>query len=270
MNCSACTVEIAPPLATVSLLRPAELPRGTADLHDELARVMTALRLDSRVRVIVLTGTGDEFYVPAATEFYRSDAAYDYLVDPAGAAQTIAAIARLHEAMALMETPIVCRLNGDAVSLGASLMFASDFVVAVDGARVRDSHLARRAGAQVGAGAGVVPGDGGGTLATFYLPRALAREFLMLGREFDAAELVRLGVIGRSVPRAELDPSVDEVVRGLLAVPASSLGWTKRVINAPVAAALTSRGDASTAFEFLAFAHRAIAERHVRLTTRRE
>jgi hypothetical protein len=73
---------------------------------------------------------------------------------------------------------------------------------------------------------------------------------------------VSLGVINRAVPRAALDAEVGAFVDGLLACPAPALGWTKRIINAPLAAALASRGDASTALELLAFAHRAIEERH--------
>ena len=116
-----CTLTIEGQVATVAIIPPTSLTGGTADLHWDLGEIFSDLRGDTNVRVVVLTGTDDEFYVLASVEFYDVAANREYATDPARAWKTFMGIVRLHQAMASLKKPIVGKVNGDALGFGSSL-----------------------------------------------------------------------------------------------------------------------------------------------------
>jgi enoyl-CoA hydratase len=82
---------------------------------------------------------------------------------------------------------------------------------------------------------------------------ALAKEYLMLGRPFTAAELARLGSINYAVSAAELDACVDQLVARLLDRSAYALAWTKRAANKLVIDQLNRGLDAGLGYEMVNF-----------------
>jgi enoyl-CoA hydratase/carnithine racemase len=158
--------------------------------------------------------------------------------------------------MAELEKPIVARVNGDCVGFGSSIAFACDLVVAVEDARFVDHHLGMDDVEGFEREFGIVPGDGGLALLPLFMSPMLAKEYLMLAREYRAAELARLGIINYAVPRPELDAKVQDVVGRLLKRSAYALAWTKRVANRRVAAHLNLTLDAAAAYEMLTLVHR--------------
>ena len=245
-----CSVTTAGQVATITIVPP--LATGGADLHWELGAVLSDLRDDLDVRVIVLTGTRDEFYVLPPTEFFADRANWDKRADPEGAWKTFMGIVRVHQLMAEIEKPIVARVNGDAEAFGSSLVFASDLIVAVEDARVVDIHLAMDE-QPTGPGFGLVAGDGGASLVPLFTSPARAKEFLMLSEPWTGADLAARGIINRAVPRGELDATVDELVARLLKRSAYALAWTKRIVNRRVVDALNSTLDAGVAYEMVNF-----------------
>ncbi len=240
-------------VATVTITAPKQLKGGTSDLHWDLANVFTDLRGDTSIRVVVLTGSHGEFYVPMPKEFYRSERAFDYLASPQGAWQTFTGVIRLHQAMAEIEKPIVAKMNGHAIGFGASLVLACDLIVADEAVKLVDMHLGVGEVEEGGPEFGIVPGDGGGSLAPLYMSPALAKEYLMLARPFTGRELADAGTINYAVPADQLDAQVDALVKRLLARPAYALAWTKRVANRRIADQLNMTLDAGAAYEMINF-----------------
>lgn len=226
--------------------------------HWELANLFDELRADDSVRVIVLTGTDGRFSVPPhSLERDRAagpgERSREYPTDPSRAWHTFTGIVRTHQAMAEIEKPIVAKVNGDAIGFGQTLVFASDIIVAVEHAIIADHHLGMGEIEPGGHDFGVVPGDGGTALLPLYLSPARAKEYLMLGRVYRAAELAALGAINYAVPADKLDAAVDDLVRRLLARPAYALAWTKRVANRRVVDHLNMTLDAGVAYEMASF-----------------
>ncbi|MBM3679568.1 MAG: enoyl-CoA hydratase/isomerase family protein, partial [Actinobacteria bacterium] len=245
------TVAIDGPVATIAIVPPTRVTGG-ADLHWELGGVFSDLREDLDVRVVVLTGTGDEFYVLAPNAFYEEPANWAKRADPEGAWRTFTGILRVHQLMAEIEKPIVAMVNGDAEAFGSSLVFASDLIVAAEDARVVDIHLAMDEQPN-GPGFGLVAGDGGASLVPLFTSPARAKEFLMLSEPWTGADLAARGIINRAVPHADLEQPVDELVARLLERSAYALAWTKRVVNRRVVDALNSTLDAGVAYEMVNF-----------------
>jgi enoyl-CoA hydratase/carnithine racemase len=160
-------------------------------------------------------------------------------------------IRRFHEEAAASEKILIAKVNGDAIGFGQSIVFAADIIVAQEDALIADFHLGMGEIGEYGPEFGVVPGDGGCALIPLFMPPALAKEYLLLGRQFRAADLARLGIINYAVPAVRLDATVDGLVQRLLKRPAYGLAWAKRVANRRVVDHLNLTLDAAAAYEQL-------------------
>ena len=248
-----CRLVIDGAVATIEIVPPLEVTGG-ADLHWELGTVLDRLRTDTSVRVIVLTGTRDEFYVLPGREIFENPASWAKRANPDGAWQTFMGIVRVHQLMAEIEKPIVARVNGHATAFGCSLVLASDLIVAAEDAELVDIHLGMgEIDGHPGPGFGLVTGDGGSSLAPLYMSPAKAKEFLMLSKPLSGREMADAGMINRAVPRGELDGVVEEMVAALLRRSAFALAWTKRTANRRIAEVLNMSIDASVAYEMVNF-----------------
>lgn len=233
--------------------------------HAELGRALSDIREDHSVRVVVMTGAEDgEFAVSPPSSIYMTSEGRRRLVDPERSWDVFMGGIATHQLMIEMEKPIIARVNGDAIGYGQSLMLGCDLIIAREDARISDVHLAMgevkdRNGVPVAAPFGLVPGDGGGSLIPLFMTPTRAKEYLMLSPVWTAAELARMGVINRAVPTDQLDATVNEFVRGLVARPPQALNWTKRLINRHVAAQFNLTMDASAAYEMINFLHAELA-----------
>jgi enoyl-CoA hydratase len=251
----ACTLEIKDQVATVTILAPKHLKGGTSDLHWELGELFSSLRGDNSVRVIVLTGSDGQFYVPREKDFYKSAAARAYLTEPHGAWTTFTGVLRTHSAMAEIEKPIIAKVNGHAIGFGSSLVFACDLIVAVEDAIIADMHLGMGEIPEGGPEYGIVPGDGGASLLPLFLSPTVAKEYLMLAQRYTAADLAAHKIINYAVPATELDFKINDLVVRLLKRPSYALAWTKRIVNRRIVDALNSSLDAGVAYEMINFLH---------------
>ncbi len=168
----------------------------TLDFHWEIGLALGKLRDDQDVRVVVLTGAADgEFMVSPRTDHYEDPAALGGHNEPKGSWKTFNGIIRTHQALTEMEKPVIARVNGDAAGFGQSLMFGCDLIVAREDARVADIHMAMGDVAPYGPPFALVPGDGGASLIPLYMTPPLAKEYLMLGKEYSGAELAEMHLI---------------------------------------------------------------------------
>jgi 2-(1,2-epoxy-1,2-dihydrophenyl)acetyl-CoA isomerase len=86
--------------------------------------------------------------------------------------------------------------------------------------------------------------DGGAThLLPALVGRAKAFELMATGDTVNALDALRLGIVGRVVPRAELDAAVDELAARLAAAPQPSLARIKAALNLPEQQALAAALD---------------------------
>lgn len=216
--------------------------------HKQIGQCLHQLRNDENVDVIVLTGQGDHFFVPPSTSpgGGRGHAPVGDWALYLGLTQTLQALIEI-------EKPVVARVNGDAIGFGSSLMFACDLIVAVKDALIADHHLGMGEISYGRADVGVVPGDGGAVFVPLHLPPAAAKEYLLLGKQYRAAELAERGIINKAVPRSELDVAVDEYTRRLKLRTAYALRWGKKVINRRIQSNFNLTFDAAWGYEMAGF-----------------
>jgi 2-(1,2-epoxy-1,2-dihydrophenyl)acetyl-CoA isomerase len=206
-------------VATLTLNRPAALNALDAPMMDALVAHTSSLAADATLRVLVVRGAGRHFM---AGGDLRDFARRIGQPPPARAAEFERLIGRLHAAIEhlhRMPQPIVAGVHGAVAGFGMSLMCACDLAIAADDAYFTSAyrHI------------GLTP-DGG---ATWALPRIVglrrALEILLLGERFDAQEALRIGLVNRVVPAADLDRALAEVVGSLVAGPATAIANVKRL-----------------------------------------
>jgi 2-(1,2-epoxy-1,2-dihydrophenyl)acetyl-CoA isomerase len=209
------------PVATLTLNRPDALNTLDHAMVDALVAHTAAVAGDEGLRVVVLAGAGRHFMAGGDIRTFATS-----LDDPAAARARAfqQLVERVHgaiENLHRMPHPLVGRMQGAVAGIGLSLMNACDLVVAADGAYFASAyrHIA-------------LSPDGGGT---WTLPRLVGRrkamEIMLLAERFDAAEALRLGLVNRVVPAAELDAAVARVVASLVGAPLAALRNTTRLLR---------------------------------------
>lgn len=230
-------------LATLTLNRPAV--RNALDLvmRRELMGALDEIEGDEAVRVLVLTGAGGHFCAGGDVKSMREG--------QATAAQGRARVEMLNRfVVRLVEfpRPTIAMVEGYAVGAGCNLALCCDLVVASEGARF----------GEVFAKIGLVP-DGGGTgLLSRLVGLARAKELIFTAEVIEAAEALRLGMINRVVPSAELAAATRALAERIAAGPPLALRMAKDLVNR------AASSDLETALNLEAFAqsHASVSDDH--------
>ncbi|MFZ4108920.1 MAG: enoyl-CoA hydratase/isomerase family protein [Polymorphobacter sp.] len=205
-------------------------------MHDELARVFTDLQHDPDSDLIILTGAGRAFC--AGGDFAWFD---EQIADPKKFRDIGWDAKRIVTSLLDIEKPVICRLNGAAAGLGATIALLCDIIIADENAAIGDPHVK----------VGLVAGDGGAVIWPQLIGYARAKEYLLTGDLLKAPKAAEIGLINHAVPTAELDAKVAEMAAKLLASPRWAVRWTKTVTNAPLKALVSQMMDTSIAYEML-------------------
>ncbi len=220
----------------VSLNRPDVLNAVDEQLHHELAQVFYDVSLDQECDVVILTGEGRAFCAGgdvSMMERMGEDASRYTFQNIQGK--------RIVYSLLEAEKPIICRLNGDAIGLGASVALLCDIIVAEENANIGDPHVR----------VGLVAGDGGCLIWPHLVGYARAKEALLFGDLIDAKEAKDLGLINRVCSADQLDETVDKLAQRLANGATEAIAWTKAVTNLGLKRQMHAVMDAGMAYEAL-------------------
>jgi enoyl-CoA hydratase len=186
-------------IVRLTINRPKALNALNSAVLNELERVLAELEARDDLRAVLITGAGEKSFVAGA------DIAEMRTKTPeearAFARQALATFKRLET----LPVPTVALVNGFCLGGGCELALACDWAVASDNAIFGQPEVLL----------GVIPGFGG----TQRLPRrvgpAMALDLCTTGRKIDANEALRIGLVNRVMPQAELEGYVEELTKQL-------------------------------------------------------
>lgn len=201
---------------TVTLNRPGELNAISRVFHRELARLFPEIAADPESDVIILTGAGRAFCAGGDLEFLEESQR-----DPLPFYEVLREARTIVMGLLDCDKPIICRMNGDAVGLGATIALFCDIIIAVDNARIGDPHVR----------AGLVAGDGGALIWPQLIGFARAKQYLLTGDLLGAEEAQKMGLINFAVPADKLDQTVDEWASRFAKGATQAIRWTKATVN---------------------------------------
>jgi 2-(1,2-epoxy-1,2-dihydrophenyl)acetyl-CoA isomerase len=202
-------------VATVTFNRPEARNAIDVRMREELVGTFDELEADETVRAIILTGAGGHFSAggDVKTMAKRHTAAE-------GRAR-VELLNRFVLRLFNFPKPTLAMVDGFAVGAGCNIALGCDLVIASDRARF----------GEVFAKIGLVP-DGGGT---WLLPRlvglAKAKELVFTADIIAAAEALRIGLVNRVVPAAELEATTRALAAKIAAGPPATLALAKSLLN---------------------------------------
>ena len=203
-------------LLAVTLNRPETLNAFNLAMHTEMVTALEFAKDDPDSDVVVLTGAGRAFSAGGDLDHIAHNAAH-----PEKAEIEVAVGKAIVLTLLDIAKPLVCRMNGHAVGLGASIALLCDVIFASDKARIGDPHV----------GVGLVAGDGGAIVWAQRIGLARAKEYLLTGELLTAAKAAEIGLINHSLPPEDLDAAVDAFCTKLLAGAQLAIRYTKMLTN---------------------------------------
>jgi enoyl-CoA hydratase len=173
-------------VGVITLNRPKALNALNSELLAELIGVLEEWDRGTDVRCIVLTGSDRAFAAGAdikemAPQSYMDMYRSNFFAD-------------VNTRITAIRKPIVAAVAGYALGGGCELAMMCDFIIAADTAKFGQPEI----------NLGVMPGMGGTQRLTRFVGKSKAMEMCLTGRNMDAAEAERSGLVSRVVPAADL------------------------------------------------------------------
>jgi 2-(1,2-epoxy-1,2-dihydrophenyl)acetyl-CoA isomerase len=204
-------------IGRLTLNRPEKLNAFIGTMREELLQAFKELGNDESIRVIVLTGAGRGFCSGADVGYLqkllekKDSSSFELLLD---AGRSV--VRRMRK----LSIPVIAAVNGPAAGGGLNLALGCDIRIASDAASFGQSFSK----------IGLVPDWGG----IHFLPRlvgeAKALELMLTGEMIGAEEALRIGLVNRVVPAAELQAATQQLAETLAARPPRSVRYIKRGI----------------------------------------
>nr|WP_145552552.1 crotonase/enoyl-CoA hydratase family protein [Variovorax boronicumulans] len=208
---------------------------------DEFVQACDAIRRDTSVRVVIITGTGPVFSsggnVKDMQRFFGDTLSPEVIRE-----EYRNGIQRIPKALYHLDVPTICAVNGPAIGAGLDLTCMCDIRIASENATFAESFVK----------VGIVPGDGGAWL----LPRAVgmskAAEMAFTGEALNAQQALACGLVSRVVPADALMAEARALAARIAANPGGVLRMTKRLLREGQSSTLESLLEMSAGYQAIA------------------
>lgn len=199
----------------VTLDRPEARNALSRQVNLDLAELARDLGSDPDVRVVLLTGAGDQAFCAGADLKERKGVS----ADQTGA--YVDAISAAINGWGAMPKPTIAVVNGYAFGGGMELALACDFRIASRSAQFGLTEVRL----------GIMPGAGGTQRLTRLIGVARAKELILLGRRIDAQRALDIGLVMEICAPEALRERADAVAAELLGCAPRSVDMAKAAIE---------------------------------------
>lgn len=179
-----------PHTTVITMNRPERMNSMSFDLVVPLKEAIAEVAEDNDTWTVVLTGRGRGFCAGADTQEVEPPPNIDGLTLTRIATRAMTILAELTPSLRRMPQPVICAVNGAAIGGGLCLTLGADIRIAGESAYFRAAGINN----------GLTATELG---LSFLLPRAIgasrAFEIMLSGRDVDAAEAERIGLVSRVV-----------------------------------------------------------------------
>jgi enoyl-CoA hydratase/carnithine racemase len=210
-------------VATLTLNRPRQYNALSAALLEALHGELDALRSDSRVRVVVVAGSGSAFCAGHDLKEMRALPSQDEV------AQLFSRCSAMMQKLVALPQPVIAAVHGIATAAGCQLVAQADLAVATDTARFAVS----------GINLGLFCSTPAVAL-TRNVGRKRAAEMLFTGEFIDAKQALEWGLVNRVCAPDQLAATVASLAASLKKKPAESLALGKALFYRQLEAGLAA------------------------------
>jgi enoyl-CoA hydratase len=193
-------IEKADRIAWVTLNRPEKLNALNNEVLRELEQVFADLEQDPEVGVVVVTGAGEKAFVAGA------DIAELKSLDTAGARVQALRGQAVFQRIEAMPKPVIAAVNGFALGGGCELALACHIRIASENARFGLPEVSL----------GIIPGYGGTQRLPRLVGKGIALDMILSGETIPAADALRMGLVSRVAPLADLKATAEKLAKTIL------------------------------------------------------
>jgi enoyl-CoA hydratase len=209
-------VTVEEPIGIITFNRPSVLNALRTGLLKEVSAALREMERDGRVRGVIVTGAGEKAFAAGAdiSELNALGSA------GLGAEQSRSGQA-LTRQIERMSKPVIMAVNGFALGGGCELAMAGDIIVAAEHAKFGQPEV----------NLGLIPGYGGTARTTRRVGKGMASYLCLTGEIIDAKEALRIGLVQRVVPAAELMNEAKRIATTIASKAPLAVAACKRVLN---------------------------------------
>jgi len=184
-------------IASVTINRPEALNVYNIQMRDDLYEVLSALKADDEVRVVIFKGAGEKAFCAGAD-------LSEFLTAPAPAEARKVRFERDVWGLFLsIQQPLIAAVHGYVLGSGIEIALCCDIRIASDDARFGLPEV----------GLGIIPAAGGTQTLPRTIGRARALEMLLTNRWIGAEEAHTIGLVNEVVTREKLLPTAQEMAQ---------------------------------------------------------
>ncbi len=202
-------------IAIIRFNRPKALNAINTGVITEVNDALEKIKLDTSIKVLILTGEGDKAFVAGADIATMRD--YTPLEGKYFSAQGHELLFRLES----LPIPVIACVNGFALGGGCELAMACDFIYAADSAKFGQPEI----------NLGIIPGFGGTQRLARLVGKSRAKELCMTGVMMRAQEAKEIGIVNKVFPKEELWEETIKVAKLLAAKGKVSIRAVKETID---------------------------------------
>jgi len=202
-------------VATITLNRPDKRNAISFQLVDELLKALDETEKSS-AHAVILTGAGKAFCAGMDLDELKSLLGKTHDENVKDSTRMAGMFRRLYE----FPLPTIAAVNGAAIAGGTGLATMCDFTLAVPDAKFGYTEV------RIGFVPAIVS-----SILVWQVGHKIARDLLMTGRLFNAAEAYRLGLVNEVVDAEKLTVRAREIAAQLGENSPSSVRATKKLIN---------------------------------------
>ena len=187
-------------IAYVTVNRPDKLNALNAQAKAELKESFESIQADPEVDVVILTGSGEKAFVAGTDikELTELDERKGMAFSEGGQA-----VLNLIESLG---KPVIAAVNGYALGGGAELALACHIRIASENAKFGQPEV----------NLGIIPGYGGTQRLTRLVGKGRATEMILGGDQIDAQEALRIGLVNKVVPLADLIKTAEALAQKII------------------------------------------------------
>ncbi len=202
-------------IRTITINRPTVLNALNHQTLVELGQAVADVAGHPELRALILTGSGEKAFVAGAdvSEFNALSAEKARSYSEEGHA--------VFDRLGSLDIPVIAAVNGFALGGGLELALACDFIYASDNARL----------GLVEVNLGIIPGFGGVARLSRRLGKAMASELLFSAGQVKADEALRIGLVNKVVPQAELMAAAHAVAETIAKKGPLAVAAVKRLLR---------------------------------------
>jgi enoyl-CoA hydratase/carnithine racemase len=201
-------------IAYVTLNRPQALNVYNIQMRDDLYEVLSAIKDDSEVKVVIFKGAGEKAFCAGAD-------LSEFLTAPSPIVARRVRFERDVWGLFLsIPQPLIAALHGFVLGSGIEIALCCDIRIASEDTKFGLPEV----------GLGIIPAAGGTQTLPRIIGRGRALEVLLSSRWVNAEEALQYGLVNRLVPKDKLLETAEEMAKKIASYDATAVRHAKEAV----------------------------------------